>query len=281
MVLTLAAGSMSATGFRQSPATESEYAQSAEEDPPPEWLIWNVTRWMPLVERWSPDFPDLEHALVLSMIAQESQGFPDAESDDGYSSVGLMQVIPRSWTGTRTQLLNPGFNIYVGMRMINATIKKSGGDVRRALALYNCGEKSLDAGKCYSFGGWTYADRVLDYWLPTFRAELQPTPTMPTASFRTTPERVAPPKATLTPTPITTSMATPSRGTEAVAAPPLTLTETPLLPSPTFTQTPIPVKSNEEVIDRTETFAVLTILAALLTGLFVTVRDWKRLGGKR
>jgi hypothetical protein len=37
----------------------------------------------------------------------------------------------------------------------------------------------------------------------------------------------------------------------------------------------------EEVIDRSPTFVVLTILLALFAGLFVTVRDWKRLGGKQ
>ena len=165
MVLTLAAGSMSAMGFGKSPA---------EEDPPPQWLIRNVIRWMPLVERWGEDFPDLKHALVLSVIAQESQGFPYSESGDGYGSVGLMQVIPRSWTGSRTQLLNPAYNIYVGMRMLDATIVKAG-SVRKGVAAYNCGFVSLEAGNCWSFGGYVYADRVLDYWSPIFRSELQET----------------------------------------------------------------------------------------------------------
>ena len=252
LVLTLAAGSMSAMSFGQSPA---------EDDPPPAWLIWNVTRWMPLVERWAPDFPELEHALVLAVIAQESQGFPYAESDDGHSSVGLMQVIPRSWTGTREQLLDPAFNIFVGMRMLNATIRKAG-NVRTALGAYNCGFVSLEADRCHAFGGYAYADRVLDHWLPVFRAELGIAPT-------TTPERVAPPKATLTHTPIFTA-------TETAATPP-TLTETPLPPSPTSTQT----QPHKEVVNRSTTFVIAAILLALMAGVFATVRDWKRLGGKR
>jgi len=270
MVLTLAAGSLSAAPPEQLPATATPEASIA---PPPQWLIRNTMRWMPLIERWSPDFPDLEHALVLAVIAQESQGFPDAESGDGYSSVGLMQVIPRSWTGTKTQLLNPSYNIYVGMRMLDATIKKAG-EVRRALALYNCGEKSLDAGKCYSFGGYTYADRVLDYWLPVFQAELvkaglvDPTPT-------TTPERVAPPKATYTPIPTSTETVVP-----LTATPSIPLATRTMPPSPTFTHTPIPALPTKEVVDGPSTLAVLTILLALFVGLFVTVRDWKRLGGR-
>jgi len=142
----------------------------APEEPPPNWLIWNTVRWLPLIERWHPDFPELDPALVLAVMAQESQGNPYAEAGDGWGSVGLMQVIPRNWTGTRTQLLNPAYNIYVGMRMLDFSTQKWG--VRLGLAHYNCSEEGVRNDACGSKGGLNYADRILEYWMPVFKAEL-------------------------------------------------------------------------------------------------------------
>lgn len=67
--------------------------------------------------------------------------------------------------------------------------------------------------------------------------------------------------------------------TEAVASP-LAFTETPMSPSPTLTHTLIE-NTHKEVVDRSPTFAVLTVVLALFASVFVTIRDWKRLGGKR
>ena len=144
----------------------------AQEKSPPEWLIRNVIRWLPLVERWYSEFPELDPAWVLGMIAQESQGFPHVSDVTGSHAIGLMQIIPRSWTGTRTQLQDPGFNLYVGMRMLSATLKQTDGDLRRSLGAYNCGFEKLDAGRCGRYGGYAYADRILDYWVPVFRIRL-------------------------------------------------------------------------------------------------------------
>jgi len=47
------------------------------------------------------------------------------------------------------------------------------GDVHRGLAAYNCGWDSLNAGKCLSFGGPAYADKVLEFWLPFFEEEIK------------------------------------------------------------------------------------------------------------
>jgi len=116
------------------------------------------------------EFPELDPALVLAVMAQESQGFPYAQSGDRHGSIGLMQVIPRSWTGTRTQLLNPAYNLYVGMRMLNFSTQKWG--VRLGLAHYNCSEEGVRNDACGSKGGLNYADRILDYWVPVFRATL-------------------------------------------------------------------------------------------------------------
>ena len=144
----------------------------AQEKAPPEWLIRNVVQWLPLVERWHPDFPELDPAWVLGVIAQESQGFPHVSDVTGSHAVGLMQIIPRSWTGTRTQLETPGFNIYVGMRMLSATLEQTDGDLRRSLGAYNCGFVGLDAGRRGRYGGYAYADRIIGYWVPVFRMRL-------------------------------------------------------------------------------------------------------------
>lgn len=136
----------------------------------PNWLVPNVSRWLPLVHRWSPDFPNLEPALVLAVIAQESQGFHLSESTDGHNSIGLMQVIPRVWTGTQNQLREPPYNIYIGMKILDFSRAKWG--TRLGLAHYNCSENGVEHDKCGNNGGVHYAERVLSYWLPMFRAEL-------------------------------------------------------------------------------------------------------------
>ena len=144
----------------------------AQEKAPPEWLIRNVIQWLPLVERWHSYFPELDPAWVLGVIAQESQGFPYLEGEDDWNSIGLMQVIPRSWTGTVDQLKRPEFNIYIGMRMFSATLRQTDGNLRRALGAYNCGFVGLDAGRCGRYGGYAYADRIIGYWVPVFRMRL-------------------------------------------------------------------------------------------------------------
>jgi len=97
---------------------------------------------------------------------------PYVEGSDGANSIGLMQVISRSWTGTVEQLKRPEYNVFVGMRMLHAILDKADGDIRLALALYNCGEEGVTNDACGRHGGLAYADRVLNYWIPTFRAEL-------------------------------------------------------------------------------------------------------------
>jgi len=161
----------------------------AQEQTPPEWLIRNVIRWLPLVERWHSEFPELDPAWILGVIAQESQGFPHVSDVTGSHAVGLMQIIPRSWTGTRTQLEQPGFNLYVGMRMLSAILEQTDGDLRRSLGAYNCGFVGLDAGLCGRYGGYAYADRIIGYWVPVFRMRL--------AGEAITPDRVGDWLATL------------------------------------------------------------------------------------
>jgi len=161
--LWLAFNSLGSPDLKQLPATE---------EPPPEWLVRNVVNWLPLIHRWHEYFPALDPAWILALIAQESQGDPYAISDDQWQSTGLMQVGPRPWLGTQEELLNPATNILTGMSMLNDTLNQTNGNLRFALAAYNCGFAGVEKNWCGTYGGYAYADRIIDYWLPIFRDTL-------------------------------------------------------------------------------------------------------------
>lgn len=138
--------------------------------------VRRCARYLPLVERWAPDFPELEPALVLAVAAKESACIETM--DDGVS-VGLMAVTPRSWLFADDDLRKPAVNIYAGMFILNAALhsdENESGTMREALAAYNCGWVSLKRGVCISVGGWAYADSVLSEWLPLMRAQLEGLP---------------------------------------------------------------------------------------------------------
>lgn len=150
--------------------------QEDVEEEPPSWIIINVERWRPLVKRVNE--PNITVPLVLAVIAQESMGINGLTSSDGYYSVGLMQVIPRTYLGTPTYLMDPAKNIWVGTRMLSEAIEQAieygytEDPVRYGLAAYNCGWKT-HLGKimfkfCNREGGLAYADKVLNYWMPAF-----------------------------------------------------------------------------------------------------------------
>ena len=163
-------------------ANEREYLPVPEENLNPidyvipdfiwSWQSRQILQWKPLIE----ENTSLDPILILALIAQESRGDASLDSyfNDIQDGVGLMQIVPRAWLGTKSQLLNPGYNIATGTSMLESIIEqalekgyKPGREaLRYALAAYNCGFKSLDAGKCYSFGGWRYADLILNYWYP-------------------------------------------------------------------------------------------------------------------
>lgn len=138
-------------------------------------MVVNICRWhnySPIIADWNNEKENLdrqlEEILILAIMAQESNC--DPFTDDGVS-VGVMAVTPRPDWWTREQLFNVRINIYAGMNILANTIEQADGDIRTALAAYNCGWESLNAGKCLSFGGYAYADRVLNFWLPRFQGE--------------------------------------------------------------------------------------------------------------
>lgn len=81
-----------------------------------------------------------------------------------------MQVIPRSWVATENTLREPAYNIFHGMKILDFATQKWGDQL--GLAHYNCSEHGVKNDECGSNGGVHYADKILLYWLPIFRAEL-------------------------------------------------------------------------------------------------------------
>ena len=151
-------------------------------------MVRNVIRWRPLIQRWQPELEHLQglegEALVMAVIAQESQGFADPHGivgmeRDRAGSVGLMQVIAGvSGRPSGDRLLDPALNTLWGMRILNSVIDQEDGNLRVALGRYNCGarEKVMSDG-CGSRGGLHYADRVIEHFYPVFLAWLKRPPT--------------------------------------------------------------------------------------------------------
>jgi soluble lytic murein transglycosylase-like protein len=110
--------------------------------------------------------------VVIALMAKESAC--DKWATDGVS-VGLMQVTPQDWTLKEEYLWNPKWNIWQGMKMLQANIDNEVENpyhiISRALAAYNCGWTSLNRHKCIPTGGWRYAVNVLCFWLPRVRAK--------------------------------------------------------------------------------------------------------------
>jgi hypothetical protein len=133
-------------------------------------MIWVAAVWFV-----SQEYSTIDPALTLAVAAKESNCDPGG-MDTFSDSTGLMQVNPHNLGLSKADLLDPTRNIWWGMRILTRTLTdpdhNPAGDVRTALAAYNCGWDSLEAGRCYSFGGYVYADSVLEEWVPPLRAAL-------------------------------------------------------------------------------------------------------------
>lgn len=134
--------------------------------------VAEVYQWKEIVDKVLEDnqFTYVEDSyLLLSMIGKESGGNPKLTSTDGYSSVGLMQIVPTSWRPNISWLKSNYNNILYGARILEETIEHYEGSVYDGLASYNCGYTSYDAGKCLPIGGATYADKILSCWYPALQ----------------------------------------------------------------------------------------------------------------
>ena len=85
---------------------------------------------------------DVDPALVVAVIEQESRFKPGARSHVG--ARGLMQLMPRTgrWMGAR-DLYNPEQNVDAGVRYIKYLDKRFNGDLKKIIAAYNGGEGNV------------------------------------------------------------------------------------------------------------------------------------------
>lgn len=128
-------------------------------------------QWPPTIEQWRPLIENaarreqIDPALIAAIIHWESGGQADAiryESSVGASSIGLMQIVDFEWRGLeRGQLMDPAYNIGYGARLLATIRRMAGGDMRLALAAYNCGFEGARTNNCGRWGGYVYADKVL------------------------------------------------------------------------------------------------------------------------
>lgn len=130
----------------------------------------NVLHWESLAASASNRWPEVPQPLILAVIAAESGGNPRARSRAG--AIGLMQIIPRSWIGTEAELFDPNYNVRAGTWHLSLSLQLADGDLRTALAYYNCGPARVEADRCGTYGGYIYADDVLDHWVPLFENAL-------------------------------------------------------------------------------------------------------------
>ena len=128
-----------------------------------------VVRWLTMEMAEKDKFHNLtldDVPLIMAVMAGESGCDPDVKSSAG--AIGLMQVIPRSWL---PDVRSDGMNVYTGILILDRSIDLAAGDVRLALAFYNCGVPKVEADACGTKGGLAYADKVLNFWKPLFVKE--------------------------------------------------------------------------------------------------------------
>lgn len=113
-------------------------------DPCPVRLCSRVLRYDRHIEAAAEKF-EVDPNLIRGVIAQESQGFPNAGSPKG--AKGLMQLMPV--TARELGVRNRGDarqNVMGGTRYLAQLLRENDGDVERALWAYNAGPGNLAKG---------------------------------------------------------------------------------------------------------------------------------------
>jgi membrane-bound lytic murein transglycosylase MltF len=114
--------------------------------------LWaNVRSYCKTIQTECSKFENLDTTLVATVMYVESRG--DSNAISGSNAIGLMQVLPDTelpGRPTKTQLLDPTFNIQTGCQILSSYIEREG-STRNGLWAYN--------GKGGTFE--SYADLVL------------------------------------------------------------------------------------------------------------------------
>lgn len=117
-------------------------------------VIWKLGFWISLLFTCRPTDPEISDKIIDSVEFQESRGVYSVRSNG--SCTGLMQVNYHYTPFARPLLRVPIINRTIGTRMLRSWKKRAGGNMKIALASYNCGNAGLN-GVC----GIGYASSVL------------------------------------------------------------------------------------------------------------------------
>lgn len=117
-------------------------------------IIWKLGFWISLLFTCRPTDPEISDKIIDSVEFQESRGEYRVKSNG--SCTGLMQVNYHYTPFSRSLLRIPVINRTTGTRMLRNWKRKARGDIKTALASYNCGNAGLK-GAC----GSGYANSVL------------------------------------------------------------------------------------------------------------------------
>jgi hypothetical protein len=101
-------------------------------------------RWMPIVSGVAAHFR-LQPSLILAVMSRETGGKNEL-GDFGHGR-GLMQVDDRTWGGwlsSHNDGMLPDSNIMKGAEILRNNLDAFNGNVRAALAAYNCGGGNVD-----------------------------------------------------------------------------------------------------------------------------------------
>lgn len=109
--------------------------------------------------------------LILAVGAAESECLMETVSSAG--AIGIMQVIPRPWLASEHRLKQTPYNFYYGMHVLDGAIELAEGDLRFALAYYNCSVDNVKRNQCGTKGGLNYARDVLEFWMPIVEQTLE------------------------------------------------------------------------------------------------------------
>lgn len=116
-------------------------------------VIFKLCFWISLMFTCRPQDPKISNKIIDSIEHKESRGKILVKNNN--HCTGLMQVDHRYTPVHRSLLRIPFVNRVVGVKAIRKWNSRSG-DIKLALAAYNCGNKGLE-GKC----GIGYANSVM------------------------------------------------------------------------------------------------------------------------
>jgi hypothetical protein len=134
--------------------------------------------YLSVVEQWlnlePAEFEYLDDPVLVLAVGAAESGC-DMKVVSSVGALGIMQVMPKSWTAPPDMLAIPRVNIYWGMWILDGAMEiafEEGNDLRYALAYYNCSYEKVHEDMCGTRGGLHYADDVLDFWYPLIEKEM-------------------------------------------------------------------------------------------------------------